>query len=107
MSDKRNRVLGQRARPARNMVVEMLTELRTVLADDALYESALYQVEGWIQGQRAWLNGVKRVDSGVGSNGDSAPAGGTATDEPRSSADTEQPKLHALPVIDRPAVGNG
>lgn len=62
MSDKRNRPLGQRARPARNMVVALLTELREVLANDALYESALYQVEGWIVGQRAWLNAVTSQD---------------------------------------------
>ena len=80
MKSQRDRELGQRARPARNMIVAALTELRAMLHDDRLYEAALWQIEGWIMGQRAWLTAVarqeaERVDSGVGKHEDCSEAG--------------------------------
>src|SRR5882724_3394399 len=80
MKQGRDRTIGLKARPVRNIVVAMLTELRTVLADDVLYESALHQVEGWIIGQRSWLTAVAKqvanADSGERPDGVNPPSGG-------------------------------
>ena len=80
MKSNRDRVLGAKARPARNMVVALLTELRAVLNDDRLYEAVLFQVEGWCMGQRSWLGAVAKqvanADSGERADGGFPPSGG-------------------------------
>jgi len=58
MTEEEKRLFALQSRPAAQLFTEAMANMRRVLGDDRVYLLMLRHVEGWLIGQRSWLQGI-------------------------------------------------